>query len=279
MSSHRRGQPASRSSGGSHRGKPSSSSHSNGNHNGAAAAAAAPGPKNIGIVQLSFAYLFEQIKRRKLRDKTLYVITVSYLEIYNEQVGDDGLAATAAAAAVHSLLPSPSFTIFLTCFSHSTQLYSQVLDLLNPSPRCLNVRWAKDRGFYAENLFKVECEDIGDLEGVLEEGKSRFVVFVVVLCSGSGVLSEIVCRCRCESSVFGFLRVCLHTTKLDWYIAREQPPAPRDEVCCALLVMAMVMVLAVTVALPVMSLVSLLSESFSFWCVCMCANVCQLTVH
>jgi hypothetical protein len=32
------------------------------------------------------------------------------------------------------------------------------------------VRWAKDRGFYAENLFKVECEDIGDLEGVLEEG-------------------------------------------------------------------------------------------------------------
>ena len=43
-------------------------------------------PKNIGIVQLSFAYLFEQIKRRKLRDKTLYVITVSYLEVYNEQV-------------------------------------------------------------------------------------------------------------------------------------------------------------------------------------------------
>ncbi|KAI2796745.1 Kinesin- protein 12 [Blomia tropicalis] len=92
--------------------------------------------KSIGIVQLSFAYLFEQIKRRKLRDKTLYVITVSYLEVYNEQV----------------------------------------LDLLNPSPRSLNVRWAKDRGFYAENLFKVECEDIGDLEGVLEEGcKNRQV--------------------------------------------------------------------------------------------------------
>ena len=46
----------------------------------------------------------------------------------------------------------------------------QVLDLLSPSPERLNVRWAKDRGFYAENLFKVECEDIGDLEGVLEEG-------------------------------------------------------------------------------------------------------------
>lgn len=42
---------------------------------------------NIGIIQLSFAYLFEQIKRRKNRDQTLlYIITVSYLEVYNEQV-------------------------------------------------------------------------------------------------------------------------------------------------------------------------------------------------
>ena len=37
------------------------------------------------------------------------------------------------------------------------------------------VRWSKDRGFYAENLFKVECEDLGDLEGVLEEGLFLFV--------------------------------------------------------------------------------------------------------
>ena len=42
--------------------------------------------KQIGIIQLAFAYLFEQIKRRKIRDKVLYVITVSYLEVYNEQV-------------------------------------------------------------------------------------------------------------------------------------------------------------------------------------------------
>ena len=53
----------------------------------------------------------------------------------------------------------------------------KVLDLLNPSPKSLNVRWAKDRGFYAENLFKVECEDIGDLEGVLEEGLLLIVIF------------------------------------------------------------------------------------------------------
>ncbi|XP_054155363.1 kinesin-like protein Klp68D isoform X4 [Oppia nitens] len=91
--------------------------------------------KMIGVMQLAFAYLFEQIKLRKNRS-LFYIIHVSYLEVYNEQV----------------------------------------LDLLNPSPKSLNVRWAKDRGFYAENLFKVECEDIGDLEGVLEEGcKNRQV--------------------------------------------------------------------------------------------------------
>ncbi|XP_015784354.1 kinesin-like protein KIF12 isoform X2 [Tetranychus urticae] len=91
--------------------------------------------KILGIIQLSFAYLFEQIKLKKDRG-VYYVVTASYLEVYNEQV----------------------------------------LDLLNPSTKSLNVRWSKDRGFYAENLFKVECEDIGDLEGVLEEGtKNRQV--------------------------------------------------------------------------------------------------------
>lgn len=91
--------------------------------------------------------MFEQIKRRRESSNTLYVITVSYLEVYNEQV------------RLSSIL-----------FKHN-KFCEQVLDLLNPSPRCLNVRWSKDKGFYAENLFKVECEDIGDLEGVLEEGE------------------------------------------------------------------------------------------------------------
>lgn len=41
--------------------------------------------KIVGIIQLSFAYLFEQIKMK--REKGLYyVITASYLEVYNEQV-------------------------------------------------------------------------------------------------------------------------------------------------------------------------------------------------
>ena len=41
--------------------------------------------KMIGVVQLAFAYLFEQIKLRKNRS-LFYIIHVSYLEVYNEQV-------------------------------------------------------------------------------------------------------------------------------------------------------------------------------------------------
>ena len=60
-------------------------------------------------------------------------------------------------------------------FIHFFITQKKVLDLLNPTTRPLMVRWSKDRGFYAENLFKVECEDLGDLEGVLEEGLFLFV--------------------------------------------------------------------------------------------------------
>ena len=79
-------------------------------------------------------YLWEQIQARTPDVK--YIVTASFLEIYNEHV----------------------------------------FDLLNPTTKCLQVRWSKDRGFYAENLFKVECEDLQDLEGVLREGlKNRSV--------------------------------------------------------------------------------------------------------
>lgn len=67
------------------------------------------------------------------RRRVEYVVQASYLEIYKEQV----------------------------------------LDLLNPSQRTLPVRWSKDKGFYAENLFVVECEDLGDLDGVLQEGRKN----------------------------------------------------------------------------------------------------------
>ncbi|XP_077532007.1 kinesin-like protein KIF12 isoform X2 [Haemaphysalis longicornis] len=54
------------------------------------------------------------------------------------------------------------------------EIYKEhVLDLLNPSHKTLPVRWSKDKGFYAENLFVVECEDLGDLDGVLQEGRKN----------------------------------------------------------------------------------------------------------
>ncbi|KAL8615754.1 hypothetical protein ACOMHN_040249 [Nucella lapillus] len=49
----------------------------------------------------------------------------------------------------------------------------QVIDLLNNSHRrYLSVRWSKNKGFYVENLFTVECETLDDLMAVLEEGRS-----------------------------------------------------------------------------------------------------------
>ncbi len=53
-------------------------------------------------------------------------------------------------------------------------LSGQVVDLLNPnSYRPLLVRWSKNRGFYVENLFTVQCESIDDLMAVLDEGELR----------------------------------------------------------------------------------------------------------
>lgn len=46
-----------------------------------------------------------------------------------------------------------------------------MIDLLNNShKRYLSVRWSKNKGFYVENLFTVECETLDDLMAVLEEG-------------------------------------------------------------------------------------------------------------
>lgn len=50
----------------------------------------------------------------------------------------------------------------------------QVIDLLNPGTarKPLDVRWSrKARNFYVDNLFMVDCEELDDLQAVLEEGK------------------------------------------------------------------------------------------------------------
>lgn len=55
----------------------------------------------------------------------------------------------------------------------------QVIDLLNPGSarKPLAVRWSKKaRGFFVENLFTVDCEELDDLFAVLEEGLNFLIV-------------------------------------------------------------------------------------------------------
>lgn len=51
-----------------------------------------------------------------------------------------------------------------------------MIDLLNPSTtkKNLAVRWSKkSRSFFVENLFTVDCEELDDLQAVLEEGNEN----------------------------------------------------------------------------------------------------------
>lgn len=51
-----------------------------------------------------------------------------------------------------------------------------MIDLLNPGTarKPLDVRWSrKGRNFYVDNLFMVDCEELDDLQAVLEEGSSN----------------------------------------------------------------------------------------------------------
>ncbi|XP_034942202.1 kinesin-like protein KIF12 [Chelonus insularis] len=89
-----------------------------------------------GLVFRSFVYLFKILQERQGCN---FVLKASFLEIYNEKI----------------------------------------MDLLNlgSSKKSLPVRWSKKtRGFFVENLFTVECEELDDLLSVLEEGmKNRAV--------------------------------------------------------------------------------------------------------
>lgn len=89
-----------------------------------------PYSEDHGLVFRSFVYLFKVLQEH---EKCNFVLKASFLEIYNEKV----------------------------------------IDLLNPGTarKTLAVRWSKKtRGFFVENLFTVECEELDDLMAVLEEG-------------------------------------------------------------------------------------------------------------
>ncbi|KAH0954697.1 hypothetical protein HN011_006844 [Eciton burchellii] len=95
-----------------------------------------PYSEDHGLVFRSFVYLFKVLQEH---ENCNFVLKASFLEIYNEKV----------------------------------------IDLLNPgtSRKPLAVRWSKKtRGFFVENLFTVECEELDDLLAVLEEGmKNRSI--------------------------------------------------------------------------------------------------------
>ncbi|CAD7088674.1 unnamed protein product [Hermetia illucens] len=97
-----------------------------------------PNPKDErhGLIFRSFVYLFQRLQEHK---DMHFILKASFLEIYNEKV----------------------------------------IDLLNPGSarKPLAVRWSKkSRGFYVENLFTVDCEELDDLLAVLEEGMRNRVV-------------------------------------------------------------------------------------------------------
>lgn len=95
---------------------------------------------------VQFAFAYLFEQIEARKESVTYTVTASFLEVYNEHV----------------------------------------YDLLNSTSKSLQVRWNKERGFYAENLFKVECEDLSDLEGVLREGlKNRSVRSHEMNCTSS----------------------------------------------------------------------------------------------
>ncbi|MGH0152848.1 UNVERIFIED_CONTAM: hypothetical protein FKN15_059981 [Acipenser sinensis] len=80
-----------------------------------------------GLIQRSFAYLLDRVQAKEGD----FVLSASYLEIYNEQVHD----------------------------------------LLNPGlTDSLTVRWTKNTGFYVENLSNVEFESLDSVMALLEGG-------------------------------------------------------------------------------------------------------------
>ncbi|XP_061716530.1 kinesin-like protein KIF12 isoform X1 [Cydia pomonella] len=114
---------------------------------------ASPYSEEHGLVVRSFVYLFRLIHDRP---ECHFILKASFLEIYNEKV----------------------------------------IDLLNPGTarKPLQVRWSKEsRGFYVENLFTVDCEELDDLFAVLEEGMRNRAVGAHAMNSNSSRSHTLLC--------------------------------------------------------------------------------------
>lgn len=78
-----------------------------------------------------------------------------------------------------SLNPYTSLNVYYVQVKYNVKVNDfiiQVIDLLNPGTgkKTLDVRWSrKARNFYVDNLFMVDCEELDDLQAVLEEGNKN----------------------------------------------------------------------------------------------------------
>ncbi|XP_074976987.1 kinesin-like protein KIF12 isoform X3 [Caretta caretta] len=155
-------------------------------------------PYLMGLMQRAFVCLLEQTQCYRPG----LVLSASYVEIHNEQVGpppspclDKKLQHLAPPAQeqgrlmgtrqtcpcpplplCHSPSCSPTSSWLSGLHSHLPQCLSsvQVRDLLSPGPpRPLPVRWSKTRGFYIENLLTVEFGSLEAIMDLLQEGTRR----------------------------------------------------------------------------------------------------------
>lgn len=107
-----------------------------------------------GLIFRAFLHLFQSLQEKA---KVHFVLKASFLEIYNEKVRCQIVCSMKTCLLI---------------------LNSQVIDLLNPGTtrKPLSVRWSKkSRSFFVENLFTVDCEELDDLQAVLEEGRYNFL--------------------------------------------------------------------------------------------------------
>ena len=156
-----------------------------------------------------------------------------------------------------------------------------MIDLLNNSHRrYLSVRWSKNKGFYVENLFTVECETLDDLMAVLEEGRCsshacalRSVFWLFVLCGLDFCLSVVpdracVCVCVCVCGVcvcvcYMWSMSCVCRLCSPDYVYRLCGP---ERVCVYVCVVCVVQIMCIYV-----------SFAWSRACVCVCV-VCVVHI-
>ncbi|GBO99153.1 Kinesin-like protein KIF12 [Eumeta japonica] len=129
-----------------------------------------PNPKDRqhGLIFRSFLYLFQLIRNRK--DIT-FVLKASFMEIYNERQ-----LKYEAIIHIHMYMQTHLRQL---CTEHRMSNVSKMRLLVRKQtvPKELNIHIhthipmvQKSGGFFVENLFTVDCEELDDLLAVLEEG-------------------------------------------------------------------------------------------------------------